>query len=1840
MAIDIANIIKEWWDSYQVDPRASFDNIVSGMRKPQISDSGEVTYDGGVVQSISKSQRQTGACQYWINGLSAQCSNWDFKTLSCKIVAKEGEVLPTGYGVGQCDMLGRRKWCSKYTPSKEDDLSEFVCVAICPELSGLGKQTDTVSGTISLRPFLPSEVKGYNESDIGVGRCDGWGLGRGNQRKEYDNIEQLYEDGPICKHYRPQQMGFGAIQPHPFHGSIVAGKPFDPSVNTIPDTAEGIYDKSNADPLSKLDKRLPFIFQVYNSRGMYQKCSHWNNTKPSFFVMSSESDISLQSISLSDSIYCECPDSACDPFRTTMTTWPTGVPWVTWEVTAEYGGVICNGAKPECPCYTGRWIYCTDNNMREGMRITADQMLELRFWTSNWSTQAEYDSYYMSKPGRTFEGYSDPSTSSIYTFTKWEKLDVKDPNDSKMLGYKHSMCMPAPLHMREFVPSMYVKKDRIEYPKINSNTGTGSGSQVSFPTLVRELESVDLYTPDITVIYPYSTMDPWEIEVCQQESKSDFCIHDSNLMSDPFIAAVGYTVPECEMYVINKTLIGNDKAVTKACSYIDKYVRANQITDFDMRHDYNDKIYKLIEYAEEQSIGFVASSTDVNGMFLIQDVQLKLNSLNEIYIICKHNSTPFPEYVFRKVKVLSVYWGALITQDSMTHTHFATGSNVYPKQLEPGATINGSVSATRGNVEKVFPIYHHLKTDLFSEKEFYGYCINEYEKEELDVEHWAQIGPTGHLWVELDNLELTYLWQFEIVDAYLKLRDVDDENKKKPKVNLCGSDGLQKRDVKIQLSKLGMSKRTVPPNAFILKADKPMGFFNNDWKLYIKYKYRVLETRKVNPIWPGGMDKEFGFTFFRPSPYTVDHKKGECTFSIKNAASPTTKATIAVMAFISDEYGRVQTAAATKMLIQGYKQGNVNIEIEYIYAADAQAYKLVPEQGFATSRGAPQAITVDGVGGGGGHMMRAYCGDHDCDPKNCIGPMWYPFENCTKMAFYDFYTPAAQCYLFINEGEPEVKKMGLGAWRYGVAPEYSCWVTEGGNWAATCGASWRYYYSRADMSAMRFTGTVKAKAVWGDLSNFAEMEWTPPPFGAANRAYIDRFLSKDYISYISFEGILPRSAASYMPLVFTPEDLVTNLDCFSGASFTGGVINYSSMLNNYIAGFVNEGISPNRYRFEDILSPILHNGCSYPKPLVQIGDSHYAVRYGFKEENHVWAWLEYWKPIERNIESDFGKFNFVKITNPSYYLDYIKKEHRFITDERQHNLVFTPPKGGDDTKGMSVYPSICLGGEYPRYFEIVYSDYSSSNNAAWKDESSTGEVGSSDGNSIYELANNGVGFSTNEVTWLHDFNTLFDDNSKPEPMEENMFLLGQDEDTKAYHFGYYNRGLIVGIPINRLKFLPMEVSSAGSASSKRESDNELVFYWPIERFFGIAPVEIIVEGFYGIRNNPDNSSDIFDKPSITIVESEDDPVFSKDDVPDWPETAATGYSHYVDGRSIVNLRKYTIEFKLERTPARFIKKLSYFLLKIASLPGQKLFVTSVEVKTGKYVKAEETIKVWERKYRVGAATLPCPNADGPGTVLYRTSAREGSNSGQFFPMSVVGYKGFSYEGIPIKGYTNQGVTGKWGQMVFEPRDENLSSSLYMEGTVMSKTTVSKRTECNNEDEIIEANMGNLKDIERDAQKDLFEDATKLDDHDELHFSPITHPLLNGWFEHIGGGLASHKSMILQYNKILWEHSKYPKWLRQEGDFWQPGGHYFEWSDQFMRTKCYNIGPVEDVYSVEFVHYKHGGTEDVMDAGHAYAGWGRVQYAESKYWTAQALGLENADTSPDLLTGARNGIMGG
>lgn len=1880
---DSVDFLADWWKLMQVDKRAKYAQIESGTRQSLPSD-GTDTFSGGKTEKIIKTQRQTGSCQYWIKGLSAVCTNWDGK--KCTIDPFDSKGQPSGYGIdGGCDRLGRRSWCSQYIKSGDDDLQRFVCVAPCIEKSGLGRQVKTETQTLLYQPLDPSEIKGYNPDDKGVGQCDGWGMGRGD-KGPFTRVEDIYNVMPVCRHYRPQQMGFGAIQPRPYHGSDKPGKPFDPKVNWIPTEEKTLYDGSKSDPLRHMDVRLPLVFQMYNSMAMYQKCAHWASESPAFFIIDYiGSDPSMFCIQMDGESQCECKDSASNDYKNIKEKWTEGLPWVLTNVWAPYGGAVCNGAKPECPCYSGKWIYCIDNRMRDGMSISADQIFELRFWASNWYSQAEYDAYYLRKPGVTRFGSADESTADLYTFTQWQEDDgpVNDPNLRVMLGKKHHMCMPAPLNMREFNVSVFITKSKYPYPPLNANTGSNVKGDVSFPTLVRELEDPSNYTPDILVIYPYATIDPWNIMACvEDKEQKDYCYHDSNLMEDPVISVIGKTVLRKTVYVVNKNLTTEISAA--AFGYMNTYVRANKIPKTKWR-DFSLSMETLIKNLEKEYTGISQGAADDFGFFEVSRVKLKLNEVNELYVICKWKDGPLPQYSYRKIKVKSRYWAGLIEQKYALHKHEGERwVNNFPLGFYPGFEVAGYVHSTLGDVQTVFSTYALYVYGIMYDVAYYAYCINEYSEKVDNVIKWTQVGATGYIWGEIDNNEISYLWPFAITKASIKY-NLSEDSKDKKEVFMCGSNV-----VNIPLEVIypetilspGISRdrnaeiirRAIPPNAFLLKAPNPLPFFNSSWTLSVEYVYQRIDTfmgEKV--VWPYNMGTEWSFNQFAQSPFQVLHVPKEREFTIPDVGNLETRGSIKVMAYIVDEKDRVQAAVSTKMLLQGYNGACRSVDINYKYAADAAGFDLEPAYGFFTWRGSPkvksntQPISNTGVSEGDGsggalisaepivHSRAAKCGDHECASGNCIGPVWFPFNNCTTFDYYNEINGAAGCTMTISEAAPNLEVMGYAGWRYVVANEYNGWVTTGGNWASSCGTAWYYHYSKASDS-QRFVGFAKKKAKV-DKWYYIFMKWALPPFGNYGRGLIERYITRDFASHIDLSGP-PKTSYEYMPMVFDKEDLFADLNPFANpdeATPLHEPFSHFSMLSNYTASFIGETVSKSRYRFEDVIEPIYHGNCMYPHPLMESFAGMYRViRYGFKQNSHVWAWPEWWKPLERNKKANYGPFKFLELSRPDYYFDYNKVEHRLITDEGKHVLIFEPPTRGSsndegtDDSDSKVFPSISIDGKYPRYFNILYDDYTPEN-VEWRDEAVTGEDGASggdgegEGGNIYDLANNGAGLNglyvhTVGEQWLHDFNTLFDADAEAEPNEDRKAYLGKSAFTGEDVYLYYNRGLIAFISRDRLKFLPVALSDAGPSKFTNGNIGDRTLesftaYWEVQSDESITgvPLTVKVTGFWGVGSlsdeNGKESTAIFSQPGIEVVEGPGTiSDFDDKGCPLWPEDNEGVLSAYaVTGRdiSINGLTYFTAEWELPRTPDRMVSTIGYFMVRLNAYPTEVLNLESINVQIGKYTRAEEEINVWERRYYAGSGALSELNADGPDTKLFRTYAKDMKNAGQYFPFE-------------DKFETNLDDHRDGDFTDDEPTDFEQG------GKVLSKLNMVGFTKIFREDEWLDVTMDNLKYIELEPQHELYLEAFEQDEHDELEFSGINHPAVEDWLRSINIPVMKASGMKLTYKKVDWEHNVHKLLLNQKGEFITPGGHYFAWSDDFRRTRCYYFGGIRNVYVVKWVHHKHGRggegiSEDTWTPGWAYAGWGRLRYYNGIYNIVGALDQRSAysGTSTDALTGAKD-----
>lgn len=601
-ADDYVEIIK-WHEDYQPDPNPKSEDIDSGLRDA------------------------TAPCQYWVKGLPSICANFsDF----C------GEPAATGYNKGNCDFLGRRSWCSHYSGSGITDIEEHICIAPDIYRTGLGKRDMSFTEFLVKIPYPKEEILGYN-GDEGVGRCDGKGTGRGaagyavveemtnDDNTDSDIAEELYKLPVVCRHYKPYIMGFGAIKPRPMGTSVLQGK--------------NVYDGTAADPLSTLTRYLPYVFRMYNMRAQFQKCAYWDQDFGVDFEMDYSGGYASIVLPVDPLTECTCEEESTEKYKTVVDIWVPNTSDTLMDVLTDGKGIICNGAKPECPCYTGKWEYCVDKKMYDGMRITAEQIMELRFYISAWQTKERYDSLFEEKPGT-----SGTTTSDIFTFDKWEKLGQK-VEDSIMKGKRVFQCFPIPLNNAEFDADVYLTKDTITYPKAQHDKGTLGEGESSFPTLVRDV-SMDITVPPLDVIFPYANENPWAEDPCDSANaglaKMPFA---SCRIENPSIASFGYTVMEKIVYLLNIT--GSEH-----CGYLNEYTDQRVSTlEKTVRDEVNERIkYSLSSCIEQvETCKYVSTViSDQYGYFGVGPVQLKYNCANRLAIICMWAPSEY-EVVIREV---------------------------------------------------------------------------------------------------------------------------------------------------------------------------------------------------------------------------------------------------------------------------------------------------------------------------------------------------------------------------------------------------------------------------------------------------------------------------------------------------------------------------------------------------------------------------------------------------------------------------------------------------------------------------------------------------------------------------------------------------------------------------------------------------------------------------------------------------------------------------------------------------------------------------------------------------------------------------------------------------------------------------------------------------------------------------------------------------------------------------------------------------------------------------------------------------------------------------------------
>ena len=1767
---------RTYYDEHQADPRSVFEDIEAGIRIDPIY-----------------------SCQYFIKGLSGLCKYWDTSTDRC--IYDTTESSPSGYNAGNCDYLGRRTTCDKYECKtitdpdtgeevNDEDLEKYWCIAPNMFLSGLGKRINTGSDAPLLSPIPKSEILGYCN-----GNCDGQGRGTGCGGEP--GVTPI-----ICSYYRPFQLGFGADEPHQLEYEYV-----DDRVVIKDEALENAYATAG-DPLGS---RLPFSFKLYNLRAYMQKCAYWDSDYGSRFEVNTTVSGACVRLDVTQdpSVLCTCTEEAARPYSTYATEAPGGITaWLLKDVWSDANTVICNGAKPECPCYTGKWNYLNDEKMLEGMRITAAQALELRFWTSDWGSQEEYDLFFTEIPN-----FQDAARALIYTYTSLERMST--PDESIMKGKKYDMCMPAPINHKEFILEDYVEISDYTYPRLGIDPGTTvpTEGQVYYPNLIRDPDVASSYIRPLDIIYPYFSLSPFEEAICEDRD-IPFCVKRGCLMENDSLSVIGSTVRRSTVYALNLTAFQDiDYMVPELLTHW----TVSTISDVRNVSTDNDTIYEGFSPKEKFFMripDFLAECYKINPMFITEGTAddygfFKLDSINIMYqqrnviiifVLYSDNT-----WDFRKRPVWGQWYGGVVVQDSFNYEIESRTLDTRPIAFN-GAEITGRMLpfTAPASEHRVSPLCYSY--DLisfasscvttgsdFSQYWKYGYCIKKIIVSDEQVDTWGRIGNTSKIWVDItQDTNLNHIFEWD-VDSAKMIFVVEN-------TTVCGDSIEVEMEVE-SIEAFVSGNLSVTPTARILKPvddSKKFGFFNSDWILRVTYWYKSFSnTDEIEDneeiVFP---DFENPLYSFRGPSFIIERDTN--LFTISNIRWDT----VAVMGYFNSEDGRLISCMATKMLTQVVTLDCRNVDIKYSYAADAIGYRIMPETSastLATIRSPDLQFEVPPL------SYAPPCGDHE-------GPrMWYPFSSCEQMEYYQEFAGGAWC----TNAYQDTPRDDL---RFCTPPLYKGWVSAGSASAyADCVLSFWYRYTRGKTPTQsRWTGAGRIVA-YVDLAAYDVAGWTPPPFGNKGREFVERYLCSDFHHHLTYKGVVrPASTVKYVPLVPNYSDFYFSFNSFDQDGINGlDDFSYISQINFLKSNLVSEVIQEDdRLRWDEVYNVRRMFQTTYPLPLITTGSIQLAVHYNFIEEDTAWAWRECWKDIEF-IESKV--LFFVDYEKPDYKYGIDKDEHRYICDEDEYTIYYKAPIIEDSV--FITFPSVKLGENgKERWFEVRYDDYNS-DYVEWKDEDS-GEVGGSGGDAdgggqgnIYER--------TLGSEWNHDEHILFDEDAVDtiSAAESAGRIIQELDDMLELATFYYNRGLIAHIKKNSLQYLPYEDSefiedteitnintepdfvletalprigisdvdriwynesfvvefdvSELSMTGGCVAKLEIVGKWGIKyiRNFDVGTVASIMGG-YSEDLNAERRTDgsvwmkySICKPGITVkgvTNGSEETLYTLDEV-----------EYDIDFYPDLGYDNFKLEIPLQPNINRMFNEPEQFIkIEFSCVTNQFIFLNtnSIKMYVARYVDSTERIKVYERKYiRSKGSNFGSLNINGPkqmGEVSYPLQRElQEDNSGSYFAVSPTldyGYKGVIQARDKLRGFYS-----------LEQHTEN---------------------------EDLDIDMSTLVTTEETEQMFLYQSAYISDiDGDTWNYSLICPPQLVEFFANyeITGAAEIAGNVQFVSQKYVWEdHYLYGVYNSQSSHaFWQPLGHIYKWSDRVVYMRCYEFVPsggtvdyatvlrVYPVYEVVYVH---------------------------------------------------------
>lgn len=1366
-------------------------------------------------------------CQYWQDKEPVQCKYWNNSETYCtfeeEVKKDDGStsiVKAPLYPL--CNSIGTSKFrCSKYSGSG----TEARCVI--PDPYRATPQYENCSWTTVTGTVDTSDGGPINTPVINYDRINEYNDGKCNSSA----AEETAGANPKCRGYSPHIMGFSRRAPICDDIEDATASPATPRKTEVTGIRGETY------PFS-----LPATYTVLNLRAKMGKCFWWNGENIEFAVDGT-------GIVVAPTWNCLQSDtSTVDKYKD----------YFLDNTLAAYLPP-CNGAKPECPYYSGTMIapsngqtYLSDSYLRKGDKMLAEQILELRYniRRKKWTKDKFYEAF---------------KEAEIYAFSG-DRPTVKYKNDGSIEDYNISSIRT------------YIKKDTFESncfeivkSKASLTKGNASTSDTKkhFPTLITELKQFS-YSPII-------------------ETKFEHNAFETSMSDHKFIRIFGTCAgPNSNIVAINIS----DPELNFNLWDIKKYDNIYDIKTGEGDARYQKTLSSLncyMDFLTEYGQGKVFNNNFAsdNRAFSI-DIETFFGE-NIIVVFDGANN-----WAYDKVTVKKIFCNGILAQTGFSVE--ATGTTNVPENQEINLVGKNPeikfeykpfVVKDFGASSRIDHIYMDTKISVLASNPlipsststinigYRYYKVTAVENSALGSCYITSLGTDG-----------TFL--ITIPDPDKKLHCIIKPWELKEKITLTGKDSAGvDRSIEMSLDQYCTDNLEIN-QAIISPKDSSTYRRLYDLKINISAIY-VYERRSFGQKPQGTYETvqlstpTITYNVFNPTINGVVNEE----LTLTNI--PTAPIVMSAV-FRGNVSGRIKGQMKSDMIVWSKSAFCSDVEILYSWSANYSNVELNP-----THYKYKDLIGITSLG----TTQQAYkphCGDHsfgNSEEDQTRKPMWYPYGSCNYPAKYE---------IFAGSGEYDEDRMEIFEDKYPteqirmLGPATSIGITSDVN---TSISNCTYDYTHNNLTQFGepwFSGYGKMRTGINDedMLFITRNGGFPPKFGNKIRDSYYSFRSSAALYHYNinsegeiWQGLkwLPKAESFSLTTVdrsfieypfdhyFNTGDLICNyLDQF------GNFVVEGSIDDTVIDEYVLDG----EYKFNEVFRPHSTNyGIVYPKAtrsyeLGTLNPKPVLPWYTYKNPPTgngaiQWAWRTKWRDINRpnaDITQSMLRFNykdcaanevehlkntlkFIQLFYPNYTYDSKAEEKQRVCDENSYNITWQTC-----TRPVSTLP----GAAIIEWYFILKMDsgpvvlFDKSLNVVTDKsiiENTWGSIPYFDGYSNADIARHvefnricsgtqwldGITASTDlesveEVPSVLDV-MLYTEDTVVTDVEDDATTNAQNEDRVVDYYDsgtkkdfYYNQGIVARINSGNITYIPRNYSKNNSAlefSLSRKSNDTTNF---------------------------------------------------------------------------------------------------------------------------------------------------------------------------------------------------------------------------------------------------------------------------------------------------------------------------------------------------------------------------------------------------------------------------------